>query len=523
MVASIKLPKLFSKKGSDVKEASKGVRKIKEKRNKPKDRNLQFDLFAQLTYMATISTARISRADLFKYACKLPYSSTPYFRQVHFLASKVGIDYAESCRIIAERTKVEEIRSFLLRLSGALVSGEDEEEFLKREAGVIADNFANRYDRDVESLKKWTDAYVTLVVAAGLIVIVSVISMMIYEVGTPIIVGMALAMVLATCVGAWVLYISAPHEVKTRVKGPTSKAQILGTKLFVILAPVAVTVGALMFLTGQSLGYILIACAAIILPPGFIMHRNDAKLSKIDYDIPTVVRVLGGVTSAIGTTVTEALGQIDKRSMGVLMPEMNRLRYRLDAGIDPKACWDRLVDETGSELVERTVGMFWDALSLGADPGKAGEASSVFAARIAHLRATRSMVAVTFRWLILPLHGAMVGLLLFIPQIMTLFTEMIQESAASLANNTTSSLPNSSVPIGELFAFGNVNLTLIHVLVTFVVLTLTVADAYAPKAADGGSNLKTVYNLSQMMFFTGVLMIAIPIFARSIFQSITTQ
>ena len=521
MVTLIKLPLKFWKKDSNAKEASKPARKKKAKVNKPKDRNMQFDLFAQLTYMASISTARIPRSELFEYACKLPYSSTPYFRQVHFLAKHVGIDYAEACRMIAERTEVEEIRGFLLRLSGALVSGEDEEKFLKREAGVIADNFSNRYDRDIESLKKWTDAYVTLVVAAGLIVIVSVISMMIYDVGTSIIVGMSLTMVLVTCLGAWILYISAPHEVKTRVKGPTSKPQILASKLFVMLAPLAVAVGALMFLADISLGYILIVTAAIILPPGFIMHRNDGKLNKIDYDIPTVVRVLGGVTSAIGTTVTEALGQIDKRSMGVLMPEMNRLRYRLDAGIDPKACWDRFGDETGSELVERTVGMFWDALSLGADAGKAGEASSVFAARIAHLRATRTMVATTFRWLILPLHGAMVGLLLFIPQIMTLFTEMIQESAASLSGNASSSIPNSSVPIGELFAFGNVNLVLIHGLVTFVVLTLTIADAYAPKAADGGSNLKTVYNLSQMMFFTGVLMVVIPIFARSIFQSIT--
>ena len=118
------------------------------------------------------------------------------------------------------------------------------------------------------------------------------------------------------------------------------------------------------------------------------------------------------------------------------------------------------------------------------------------------------------------MHLAMVGLLLFIPQIMTMFTEMINESAESLTSNSTSSLPNSSVPIGELFAFGNVNLTLINFLVTFVVLVLTAANAYAPKAADGGSNLKIIYNLSVLMIITGGLMLAIPIFTRSIFQSI---
>lgn len=520
MVTSIKLPIKFWKKDSDIEEASKARAKKAKNIAKPNERNLQFDLFAQLTYMATIATARLSRSELFENACKLPYSSTPYFKQVHFLAEKVAIDYAESCRMIAERTKVEEIRGFLLRLSGALASGEDEEEFLKREADVIADNFAYRYERDIESLKKWTDAYVTLVVAAGLIVIVSVISMMIYEVGTPIIVGIALTMVMVTCLGAWTLYISSPHEVKTRVRGPTSKPQILATKLFVMLGPLAATVGALMFLYGTGLGWVLVVAGFIIFTPGFLMDRNDGHLNKIDYDIPTVVRVLGGVTSAIGTTVTQALGQIDKRSMGNLTAEMNRLRYRLDAGIDPKLCWDRLVDETGSELIERTVGMFWDAISMGAEPGKAGEAASVFAARIAHLRATRTMVAGTFRWLILPLHLAMVGLLLFIPQIMTMFSEMIADSSESLTNNSTSILPNSSVPIGELFAFGNVNLTLINFLVTFVVLVLTIANAYAPKAAAGGHHLKIIYNLSVTMILTGTLMILIPMFTRSLFDSI---
>ena len=73
MVTSIKLPIKFWKKGSDVKEASVPAVKKSEKRNKPNDRNIQFDLFAQLTYMASISTARIPRTELFENACKLPY------------------------------------------------------------------------------------------------------------------------------------------------------------------------------------------------------------------------------------------------------------------------------------------------------------------------------------------------------------------------------------------------------------------------------------------------------------------
>ena len=517
-MTSIKLPIKFRKKNSlKEKKASKKQAKIPASSEK----YLLFDMFAHMTYMASIATAGIPRSELFDYSAKMPYSSAKYFHEVQFLAQKVNIDYAEACRMVAGRTKLEEVRGFLLRLSGALTSGEDEEEFLLRESEAMADNFANRYERDVESLKKWTDAYVTLVVAAGLIVIVSVISMMIYEVGTHIIVGLAFTMVFVTCLGGWIIYISSPHEIKTRVRGPTSGRQILGTKLFTILAPVAATVGSLMFMANMDRGHIFLVIAALIFLPGYLMNRDDKKITKYDEDIPTVVRVLGGVTSAIGTTVKEALNQIDKRSMGSLMPSITRLKSRLDSGINPKLCWARFVDETGSELVDRTVTMFWDAIDLGADAGKAGIASSIFSAKISHLRATRTMVAATFRWLILPLHLAMVGLLLFIPEIMKLFTLQIQESADSLSSDFN--LPNSSLELGDVFAFGNVNLALIDLLVTIVVVVLTISNAYAPKAADGGNNIKFVHNLSIMMTITGVLMIIIPMGARSLFQSIVSQ
>ena len=514
---SIKLfPKLRRKASSKDGEGQAS----KPKRATSSQRNLVFDLFAQLTYMSSISTSGVSRSELFAHASNLPYSSSEYFRRVHLLAQKLNIDYAEGCRLVAEKTDIPEVKSFLLRFAGSLSSGEDEDEFLLREAESLGASYGNQYERDTESLKKWTDAYVTLVVASGLIVIVAVISMMIYEVGVAIIVGMAMTMVFATCLGAWIIYASAPREVKTRAKGASSDLQLLGVKLLKILAPIGLTVCALMLFMKIDLGWILIVGAIIVAIPGWVISKDDKNVSKKDADIPTVVRVLGGVTSAIGTTVTEAIGQIDRRSMGSLTPEITRLRQRLNAGINPNLCWKKFVDETGSELIERTISMFWDALAMGGHAGKVGTASSMYSSKIAFLRATRSMVASTFRYLVLPLHGAMVGLLLFIPQIMTLFTEQIAASADSLSSSSGTNLPNSDVPVGDMFTFGNVDLGLVNMLVTFVVLVLTGANAFAPKAAEGGHNIKILNNLGIMMMMTGVLMIAVPIGARGLFQSI---
>ena len=484
------------------------------------DRNLQFDLYAQLSFMATMATAGVNRSELFQSAAELPYSSSKYFRDVSTLARRINMDYAHACRVVAERTKKREVRRLLLRTAGALSAGEDEADFLRREADQVGETLSNQYERDIESLRKWTDAYVTLLVASGLIVIVSVISMMIYQVGIAIIIALALTMVGATCLGAWIIYASAPREVKSRSAGPTSNLQRLGTSAFRVSSMVAVSTSALLLAMSVPLGWVFIVSAIITFPAGWIIKRDDKTMGDKDDDVATVVRVLGGVTSALGTTLSETISKVDRRSMGALMPEMTRLRYRLAAGIEPDLCWNALIEETGSELVDRTVTMFWNALRLGGDPAKVGLASSAFASRIAFLRATRSMVASTFRWLSIPLHTAMVALLLFIVEVMRLFTVGITENSEGLQLTPDVASPIST---NELFTFGQVNIQLVNVLVTFVILVLTGANAFAPKAAEGGHNIKVVYYLAISMGISGFLMVGVPVFARTIFDSIVTQ
>ena len=465
----------LKKKGSS--EGSGQSSKAAPKRRIPSSRNLQFDLFAQLSYMSAVATAGISRRDLFALAASLPYATAKYFADINALARKLNIDYAESCRMVADRAETPEVGSLLMRMAGSLAAGEAEDDFLRREAEIIGETFGNQYERDVEALKKWADAYVTLLVASGLIVIVAVMSMMIYPVGVALIVGLAGLMVGATCLGAWIIYASAPREITTRLSGPSSKLQLQAASIFRITAPLTMAVAAVLFLMRVDLGWILIISAILLAPAGWLIKRDDKRLAKKDADIASTVRVLGGVTSALGTTVSEAITNIDLRSMGALMPEVTRLKYRLGAGLDPDLCWKALVNETGSELIDRTIEMFHTALSLGGDAAKIGQASSFFASKIAFLRATRGMVASSFRWLTLPLHVAMVGLLEFIVEIMNLFSLSIAQSALGLAESMKGS--SASIGSGQLITFGVVDMQMVHILVTTVVLVLTAANAYA--------------------------------------------
>jgi flagellar protein FlaJ len=324
-------------------------------------------------------------------------------------------------------------------------------------------------------------------------------------------------MVFATALGSWIIYVSAPREIKTRVSGPSSRLQLLGYKGFRYSGPLAVVVGSLCILLGIDLGFALILGGTIIFPAGFLIERDDKNVGRKDADIASVVRVLGGFTSALGTTLTEALSNVDLRSMGALMPELTRLRHRLAAGITPDLCWRRMVDETGSELIDRTIQIFYKSISMGGEPAQVASASAFFASQIAFLRAKRSMVAATFSYLIFPLHVAMVGLLEFIVEIMDLFSKTVTDNQQALS--ASASIENQ-ITVTELFTFGQINMQLVETLVTTVVVVLTCVNAFAPKAAAGGGNLKTVYNLAIMMLISGTLMIIVPAFANSIFSGI---
>jgi flagellar protein FlaJ len=112
-----------------------------------------------MMYMGATAAAGISRSRVFQMAAELGTSISRYLREVDTLVDSLHYDYPTACRRVGDLTRIRPVKSFLLRLSDALESGEPIASFMADEARAQADSYANQYDRDLESLKKWTDAY----------------------------------------------------------------------------------------------------------------------------------------------------------------------------------------------------------------------------------------------------------------------------------------------------------------------------------------------------------------------------
>jgi len=484
----------------------------KKKDNKqPKDKSfdpqlLSLDFYSQLVYMSAVSTSGIARDKLIYYAARLPFIAARYFRKIDFVAKMFNHDYPQACRIVGEKTNEPEVKALLLRLSSALSSGEDVAGFLSRESQICSDSYGNNYERRLDLLKKWGDAYVSLIMTTALVTVMSVVSMMVGSVTMTFIISLSAVTIIASFLGAWFLFKTAPREVRNHSLAHRSREQVLAKNLIKIAVPAGLIIIVFLIAMRAGLGSILLVGGIFLFPVGMVAVIDDKKITKRDMEIATFLRSLGGIMQAIGATASEAMGRLEFRSLGSLKEQVGLLYTRILDGISLGNCWDRFVGETGSEQVSRTVRVFWDGINLGGEPQKVGNEASAFAMKIAYLRAQRSQIASGFTWLTIAMHAVLSALSVFIYSIFVTFTNLVN----TMMPDTSSSGELPNLPSFGLFSQSSTYLNLLHFMVITVIMILTIANALSIHFVNGGHNLKVVFYLAITMAISGVVLIFVP-------------
>ena len=311
--------------------------------------------------------------------------------------------------------------------------------------------------------------------------------------------------------GAYIIYKAAPYEIKAYKNRRGPKERRRATFLFLTLGPVGVLAAVyLSFTSGLGMG--LLALGLSLMPPGVFAYMDDRKVAKIDAEIATFFRSLGNVTESLGTTLSAAMAKLDRRSLGTLEPYIKRLQHRLRARISPKVCWERFMDEAGSELTFRSTRMFVDGVNLGGNPSKVGAIASDYAMDISLLRAKRYVVATPFAYLTVPLHGAMSALLVFCLEIMRSFNGKLAQATDELLEQAGGAV--SQVPNLPVFQVKDMSQTTFLTLLAVVVLTI--ANTMAPTFATGGHRLNLLFYGSIMCTTSGINLLLIPPLAQTV-------
>jgi len=480
---------------------------------------MEYDLVTQLTYMSALATANVGREHLFEKTAELGYSTSGYFHRVHLVAQRLNYDYARACQLVADATENPIVNSLLLRFASSLSSGEPESVFLARETEIQIEQYSRKYERDLESLKKWSDAYVALMVSVTLVVVVSMVSMMIYSVGTIFILGLAAMMIGIAGIGDWIIYRTAPVEPKTHRRAERSRTQRQMFAVAKVLLPAGAALGAVVALV-FNIGAGMVAAGIMILPVGVLAFMDDRAVDQQDRDVSTFLRSLGSVVGAIGTTVTEGMDRLNQRSLASLEQGVRRLHVRLRTGIRPDYCWDRFIAETGSELVDRSVSTFWDTTKVGGDPDQIGFLSSLFALKISLMRENRKLVSQTFMYLMVPLHTVLVGILLFVTEVMVVFATQLNQIQTQALTNTDPTT-TGGIDVTNVLAFASPNVAFLRGFALVVTLFLTVVDTWSPHCTAGGHHHKVWAYAGVMMVISGVLLLGVPAMVQGLFHSVS--
>ncbi len=165
----------------------------------------------------------------------------------------------------------------------------------------------------------------------------------------------------------------------------------------------------------------------MITPLGFLAWRDDRKVDQRDVAVPAFLRGLGSVMGAVGTTVPEGLARLNRRSLGGLEIHVHRLFIRLNNDIEPALVWARLCGETGSEVVTRSMRIFAEGIRLGGDPAAVGNLAAAYAMKVTLLRSSRALVSSTFMFVVMPMHAALLAIMLFVTEVVSVFGSQISD------------------------------------------------------------------------------------------------
>jgi len=496
------------------------INRIKEWYYEKYSRN---DLLYMLTYMTSISTANLTRDEIFKRTGnKKEYYTSKHIRYIARIVQDWNYDYATACDIESKNTKDETIKRTLERMGNAIKAGEPDEEFLKSELDAIQIMTKDKYENDIETLKKSMDAFTSLIIATSVISIIMLLAASLYA-STSINMALYLSAILEALISGFVIFLlfdAAPKEFKIHplpIKSDEQNFIFKWQKVLVPLAFIALIISFILLPRIQAIAPLLtdfpyltesigfISFGALILPLGLMAIRDDRKINRRDMEFTAFIRGLGRIMGSTGQSISNSLSKVDKKSLPTIKDSIIRLENRIKLGLDMDISWNRFIGESGSNIFYKFAGIFLDAIRLGGKPDRVGDLVATSSLESVLLRSSKEMESNQFIILTIPLHIAMLLTFIAISQILLNLAGIIAGvSGVTAGLNTTFGL------------FTGLSETLLHNYVIAITFILTISSIVACKVSKGG-NLYDYYIFSSIFFIVaGVSLLLIPYALSSI-------
>lgn len=486
------------------------------------DRKMGSDLLFTTTYMASLALANASRPEIFSYAAnRKEYISSKYITKVDTYVKKWGYSYAEGLSIVAERIKNPILQSFLSRYANAIDSSVPDDEYLNNELSTVRSVYRSQVEQGLETMTKWGDAYVAMLLSGTVIAVTLMISIAIYSpAGIETTLGMSYAIIFLICFGGNVLmYTSVPEDAKSHgIVIRSSKEQQTIHAMERIIVPLAIAAVVVMLLLGINAGLIYVLVGVLMAPMGIIGFIDDSNITVRDSDFSTFIRSLGAVMGGQGMTAVYALATIDKKSLVALEPLVNSVYSKMNLGLDDKQVWDKFIGESGSNLIYKYLNIYLDTVTLGGPPDAIGTVVGSSMLEQTLLREKKDMHARSFIILLVPMHIAMAGIFVVLYRIMVVLTGSVttmmtkfQSQGAAAGGAGAAGGVSADSALGGMSFFTNFPEKEMGVYVLISLTIITVSNIFAARIVGGGDRYMFYFYAALFCILTGLVLLVGPI------------
>jgi flagellar protein FlaJ len=484
------------------------------------------DILFMITYMTAITTAQVSRPEIFaKTSTRKEYVTSRYIEKVESFVKKWNYSYSQALRLIAERCRNAILRSMLNRYANGIDSGVPDDEFLKVELSTVRSVYRNTFEQGFEMLKKWGDAYIAMMLSGTIVGIIIMVSVAIYsptEIDSTL--NMSYAIILMISVfGLTTMYRSIPDDTKTHgLPGQGSYEQMMVRRLERVIVPVAVVSAIVLALAGINAGLIAFFVGVLFAPLGIIALKDDMNIQRRDEDFTVFLRGLGSIMGGKGLTTTYALAEVDRKSLEVLGSFIDAAYSKLNLGLSEAMVWERFIRESGSNLIYKYLNIFRDSIALGGSPADIGKIVSSSMLEMVLLRKKREMLTTSFIVLLIPMHVAMVAIFAFLFHILLTMSRAIKEVMEAFGESNAA-LGGGGHSVGGSMAqsmniFVNFPEDKMGMYLIITLTMITISNILAGKIVKGGDRSMLYFFGSVMFALTGLVYILTPIIVESYFQ-----
>ena len=486
------------------------------------------DLLYMLTYMASISTAKISRDEIFKRTSeKKEYIPSKHIDVIRKLTHEWHYDYSTACEMVARNVKDLETKNMLERMGNAIKSGQPDEEFLMGELKTTQTITKNSYERVLTTLQKGMDAFTAILISTAVVSIILLLSVAIYstgEAGKTLYISIFLVGVTSLLV-VLLLFSTSPKEFKTHPLPKRSKEQEQIHDWRAICVVLAIILPSLVFIfvePSETLPFLpealaIISFGMIFLPLGLIGRRDDKNIDKRDLEFSGFVKGLGSIMGTSGAAIPFALNKVDKKTLPALKDMISRLQGRITSGLNSNLCWERFIEESGSNIIYKFTDIFTDSIKFGGDAENVGKMVSSSTLESILLRMKRDLQSSQFTTLVLPLHAVMLALAVSLHQILVGFSGIFG-NVSGVTSTMEGVLGEGASSIG---LFAGMPVAAIHTYVVLIVMILTVASIFACRISKGGGSYYYFYYTSIFMTVAGLILLFMPLLMDSIIPSVS--